>query len=57
MNILLANSDEQGGTVGLSDEGSERQPTVAGYLVYWVALVASACITMLGLWKLFELFM
>lgn len=57
MSILFAENDEQADPVGISDEGPELQPAYAGFLFFWAALVASAGITTLGLWKLIELLM
>ncbi|MDO8423292.1 MAG: hypothetical protein Q7S99_14140 [Parvibaculum sp.] len=49
--------EEPSDDIGSFDDEQESSPAFADQLTYWAVLLASACITLLGFWKLAELLM
>ena len=57
MSVVFGSSDELGDHAPHSDMRDEVKSDTGLELIYWSAIFASAGITVLGLWKLIDLFL
>ncbi|MGV8995388.1 MAG: hypothetical protein ACOH12_00390 [Parvibaculaceae bacterium] len=56
MSVLSGPTNEMNDSISFGDERDETQNSASFVLLYWTAIFLSVGITVLGFWKLAELF-